>query len=310
MSLPFTVIGGYLGAGKTSLLNDLLSNAGAQRIAVLVNDFGSVNIDVALVRNRDGDTIELSNGCMCCSLADGFSGAIDRLSRRAADFDHVVIEASGVAYPARIAHLGETFGLNLNAIIVMVDAERIKALAADKFVGATIRGQLAQADLLVLNKTDLLDPHDCRNVHGWLVRHNGQSPVIDAVRGQVPLDVMFGAHMTPGVRRAGNPSRFQADHAAGFGTWTLEHEKPVTRAAMGRFAAGLGPDIYRAKGFASLLDEPACRYVYQQVGARWSLEDIKASDATPAISIVVIGRAGATTIAALERLLGVDSVAR
>ena len=115
-SLPFTVIGGYLGAGKTTLLNHLLTNARGLRVAVLVNDFGSVNIDVDLIRSHDGDTINLANGCMCCSLVGGFAQAIGQVRNRAESFDHVVIEASGVADPAKIAQYGQMYELPLDGI--------------------------------------------------------------------------------------------------------------------------------------------------------------------------------------------------
>ena len=307
LPLPFIVIGGYLGAGKTSLLNHLLSNAQGLRIAALVNDFGSVNIDVDLVRNRDGDTIELSNGCMCCSLSDGFSEAIDRLSRRNADFDRVVIEASGVADPGRIAHFGRSFGLALDGIFVVVDAERIRRLSRDKFVGATVRGQLAEADFIVLNKTDLITTQDHADVRVWLAQQTGDAPVFNAVQGQVPPEVIFGARETPIAVPAQPSFGFRFDHADSFGTWIVERSLPLSHGALERFATGLGPAIYRAKGFVYLRGEPGHRYLYQQVGARWSLDVYGAWSTAPLTRIVVIGRTGATTTNALEAVLDGDA---
>jgi hypothetical protein len=123
-ALPFTVIGGYLGAGKTTLLNHLLADAAGLRIGVLVNDFGSLNIDAALVRAHAGDTIELANGCLCCSLVSGFAEVLGRVKARAAEFDHVVIEASGVAEPLRVAEQAEGFGFPIDARLGSSTASR------------------------------------------------------------------------------------------------------------------------------------------------------------------------------------------
>ena len=102
-SLPLTIIGGYLGAGKTTLLNHLLTQADGLRCAVLVNDFGEVNIDASLIASHEGDTISLQNGCMCCSMADGFAAALAKILNNPRGIDHIVVETSGVAEPGMIA---------------------------------------------------------------------------------------------------------------------------------------------------------------------------------------------------------------
>ncbi len=104
--IPVTIIGGYLGAGKTTLLNSLLSGAHGVKLAVIVNDFGSINIDAALVANRDGETISLTNGCVCCSIGDNLALTLHDLAEQANGPEHVVIEASGVADPSKIARFG------------------------------------------------------------------------------------------------------------------------------------------------------------------------------------------------------------
>ena len=147
--LPITIIGGYLGAGKTTLLNRLLTEAHGLRAAVLVNDFGEVNIDAALVTEHAGDTLSLANGCMCCSMADGFAAAVARILKQGEKFDHVIVEASGVSDPGRIAETGRAFGLVVDGIIVVVDVEQIRSQAENKYVGDTVLRQLAQADMLI-----------------------------------------------------------------------------------------------------------------------------------------------------------------
>jgi len=106
--IPFTVIGGYLGAGKTTLLNHILRNNDGRRFALLVNDFGSINIDAALIKNQDGETINLANGCICCTLAAGFASAIYTILERDPLPDHIIVEASGVADPHKVAQYGRT----------------------------------------------------------------------------------------------------------------------------------------------------------------------------------------------------------
>src|SRR4051794_19414238 len=124
--IPLTVIGGYLGAGKTTLLNRLLHQNEGRRFAVLVNDFGSINIDAALIASHDGETMSLTNGCICCSLANGFLTALTQLRNRAEPPEHIIVEASGVADPLKIAQYGHTPGFRLESIIVLADAETVR----------------------------------------------------------------------------------------------------------------------------------------------------------------------------------------
>ncbi|MCX4194705.1 GTP-binding protein [Methylobacterium organophilum] len=154
---PLTVVGGFLGAGKTTLLNRLL--AGSQgRYAVLVNDFGAINVDAGLIRDHDGQTLRLTNGCVCCSLADGFLDTLMRVLAEPEPFDHIVIEASGVGDPGAIAEIALVEpGLVLRGVVVLADAERLPGLAADPRLGDTLARQIRAADLLVLNKRDLVD---------------------------------------------------------------------------------------------------------------------------------------------------------
>lgn len=304
VDLPFTVIGGYLGAGKTTLLNHLLAHAGGLRLAVLVNDFGSVNIDASLIRSHHGDTINLANGCMCCSLVNGFASAIGQIRDRAQDFDHIVIEASGVADPGKIAQYGQMYELPLDGILVVVDAEQIRKLATDKYVGDLVQFQLTQADLLVLNKNDLVSDETRASLRAWLAEQSPGTPIVETVNSELPLDVLFGTRSDRAQTRASSDTNRDAAHANSHETWTVERTRPVSRQAIERFAANLGSDIYRAKGFVCLDHDCQRRYVYQQVGHRWTLEaDHLIDDAEHRTLIVVIGRKGATDRSSLERLL-------
>ena len=303
--LPFTVIGGYLGAGKTTLLNHLLTNTVGLRIAVLVNDFGSVNIDAELIRGHAGDTINLANGCMCCSLVNGFAQAIGAIRNRADAFDHMVIEASGVADPAKIAQYGQMYQLPLDGIVVVADAEQVRTQAENKYVGDTVVRQFAQADLILLNKIDLVSAVEGAGLRAWLGELAPGTPIIDTVRASVPVEVLLGVHEHP-IPTGGEAEEQQpVEHSDVFETWTLERAVALSRHDIERFAAGLGEEIYRAKGFVWLRDAPERRYVYQQVGGRWSLEAGEAwNGESMRTRLVVIGRRGATSAGSLEGLLG------
>ncbi len=304
VNLPFTVIGGYLGAGKTTLLNHLLSNADGLRLAVLVNDFGSVNIDAGLIRSHHGDTINLDNGCMCCSLVNGFASAIGRIRDRSHDFDHVVIEASGVADPGTIARYGQMYELPLDGVVVVIDAEQIRRLSTDKYVGDTVLYQLAQADLLVLNKIDLVSEETRSSLRTWLSGHSPGTPIIETVKSELPLAVLFSARSVRSPLEAQRHKPHDAEHARCYETWTVERTGAVSQPAIERFATNLGSDIYRAKGFVCLEHDPQRRYVFQQVGHRWTLEPgDPISEADRRTLLVVIGRKGATNRSSLERLL-------
>lgn len=303
-NLSFTVIGGYLGSGKTTLVNHLLTNTENLRVAVLVNDFGSVNIDVELIRSHDGDTINLVNGCMCCTLVDGFASAIGRIRDRAEEFDHVVIEASGVADPGKIAQYGQMYELPLDGIVVVVDGEQVRMQAGNKYVGDTVLRQFSQADLIVLNKVDLVSAEDLASLRSWLASLVPGTPLIETVQSAVPLDVLLGAHegRAPVTTEAGGPHHISLGHP--YETWTIERTDPLPRKVLDAFASGLGTDIYRAKGFVCLQDDPDRRYVYQQVGTRWSLEPGPAWGDDPCRTLlVVIGRVGATSGEALDALV-------
>lgn len=156
MTLPLTILGGYLGAGKTTLINRLLMGQHGKRLTVLVNDFGAVNIDARLIAEHDGDTISLANGCACCQLQDDALKQLQELAAHDTPPDHVLVEASGAGEPARLAYLGYGVkGLQLAGIYVAIDAETIATKQNDKFTGRLVQRQIAQADFCLLTKTDL-----------------------------------------------------------------------------------------------------------------------------------------------------------
>lgn len=165
--VPVTVIGGYLGAGKTTMINRLLTGDHGLKLAVLVNDFGSVNVDAELIASHDGTTMRLENGCVCCTIADAMGDALDAVLPIKPD--HILIEASGVADPAKVGIYGQGWpGCRLASIVVLADAAAIRQQSVDRFVGPLIGTQLRAADVIMLTKTDLISHAETKAVRSWL----------------------------------------------------------------------------------------------------------------------------------------------
>jgi G3E family GTPase len=298
-SIPYTVIGGYLGAGKTTLLNNLLRNSQGLRLAVLVNDFGDINIDADLIASHDGETINLASGCICCSLADGFMLALNRVSKRKGEIDHIVVEASGVSDPLRIGHFGAILKLDLEGVIVLVDAEQIREKAANKYVGETVVRQLKGADLLVLNKIDLVTAQQLLDVRNWLAELVPSARIVEADHGEISLSVLLGrinASPHDGARESEQRSDAEVHpeaHNAMYETWSYVSGSPIARQDMHALLDSLPANILRAKGFVHLLEEPHRRCLLQLVGRRWKLSSGEPwGDTTPETRLVFIGLPG------------------
>jgi G3E family GTPase len=274
---PFTVIGGFLGAGKTTLLNRLLRSATGRRFAVLVNDFGALDIDSRLVVDHGGDTIALANGCLCCTIGDSLVTTLLALLEKPDRFDHIVVEASGVADPGRIADLGVLdTRLERDAVVVVVDAGSVRERAADRRLSDTITRQLAAADLLLLNKTDLAD--DVTALRRWLSAQS-PAPVIEAKHAEVPVDLLFG------LPRHGVPTL--TDAPGEFASWSYEWAEPVERDVVLGMLRTAG--ILRAKGIVRFADSSARRSVIHQVGSRLDIIDDEPWRESETSRVVLLG---------------------
>ena len=186
--IPLTVLGGYLGAGKTTLLNALIARADGRRYAVLVNDFGALPVDAALIEARDGDVLSLTGGCVCCAYGDDLSAALAQV--RDMEPDAVLLEASGVALPGPIAASAALIpGLAVEGVVVLADAETLAERLADRWTGDTVARQLAAADLVLLTKADLVG--DISAASGLVGAHT-DAPVIACANGAVDPDVVVG----------------------------------------------------------------------------------------------------------------------
>jgi G3E family GTPase len=285
--VPFTVIGGFLGAGKTTILNRLLATATGERIAVLVNDFGSVNIDAALVAAHDGETIALTNGCICCALSDDLALQLPELLERTPHIDRVVVEASGIADPGAVAQHGTRPGFRLDGVVVAVDVTTIVERTRDARIGHQVRHQLERADLFVLTHADLSDAGAQAAALELLAKTAPSSPVVHADRGDVPRDVLLGPLPRRGEHPAGPVSH-------GFESAAFEVPELVERDAIHRALDLLGPDVVRVKGIVRLRDDPDVATVVHVVGPRRRLRREPTMPVT-GCSLVAIGIKGALT---------------
>ncbi|MDP2330143.1 MAG: GTP-binding protein [Reyranella sp.] len=302
VTVPVTVIGGYLGAGKTTLVNHLLRTADGLRLAVLVNDFGALPIDRDLIVGSDGDTLEISGGCICCSYGSDLMEALLELPRRRPGIDRVLIETSGVALPGMVASaVGLLQGYALDGVVVLADAETVRRQAADAYLGDTITRQLAAADLVILNRCDLVGDAARDETVRWI---EGQAPngrVVPAERSRVPAELVLGLRGGAG-ERASNVLRTPGGVAVSvlYESLELTLDRAVDVEQMVRALTASDSGVLRAKG--SLRDREGRLVILQIVGRRAEITDAPAG-ATPG-TLVAIGLKGRLDRAAIDRGLG------
>ena len=295
--IPVTIIGGFLGAGKTTLLNHILSENHGLRAAVLVNDFGAINIDAKLVVGVEDDTINLANGCICCNIRDDLIGACLGLLQRPEPPDYLIIETSGVSNPLQIAN---TFLmpelqriLALDSILCVVDCEQFPSLTGEP--ADLARMQISAADILVLNKTDLVDSDSLENVSTLIRGISSESQVIQAIHGRVPLSLILGVGASEHNHRHLTVSHRHSDHGqhSDFSTWHWTSDRPLSMHKLRAFFEDLPQTIYRAKGIVYLEELPEYQIILQKVGKRSSLKDgSRWGSETPRTELVMIGIEG------------------
>ncbi|QRQ86865.1 CobW family GTP-binding protein [Cupriavidus oxalaticus] len=282
--IPLTVLGGFLGAGKTSLLNHLLRTQQGERVLVMVNDFGAINIDAELIAKAapgmPEGIVSLTNGCVCCSVGGDLMQAFLTVLKLPEPPGRIVVEASGVGDPARIAQLGRAGGgFRSEGVVTVADAEAVRRLAGDRYVGDTVRAQLRAADLVLLNKADLVGAGELDALRGWLGTQVPDARVIACQHGQVDARLILGP--APGAieaaaragagREGGHGVAMDTDHAAAFSGSSFASSIRFRRAALEGALNALPPQVLRGKGMVFLEGEDSPRLL-QICGKRWTLE--------------------------------------
>lgn len=289
--LPVTVIGGYLGAGKTTLVNHLLRNAGGRRLAVLVNEFGALPIDADLIEAEGNDLIAIAGGCVCCSFGNDLMAALMRLATLDPALDHVLIESSGVAVPGSIMTTAALLeGVRCDGIVVLADAGDIRRALDDPYIGDTIARQLSQADIVILNKIDRVAEPDA--LADWLREMAPEAAVVPCRQAQVPSQVVIGLGPLP-LR---NDNGHQHGHADGlFDSIELRPRDGLDADALAK-AIATGPfGVVRAKGWVA---EPGGVRLIHVVGSQWSASPGKGQP-----GLICIGLKGRLDRAALQALV-------
>jgi G3E family GTPase len=296
---PVTVLTGFLGAGKTTLVNRILSEAHGLRIAVIVNDFGAVSIDSQLIIGVEPGTVSLANGCVCCEIRGDLIAAVDSVLAQDRDLDALVLEASGVAEPSGIARTftSQVFRspVRLDGIVAVIDAEQLPAQAQDPATRDLVFGQIGYSDIVLLNKIDLADRARVDAVRSFVHDRLPAVRIIETSHAQVPFHVLLG---TGPAEKAAAPGRGTVGghrHGSGaFEHWTYTRDCALDTSALLASIRLLPRSVYRIKGFVHSARDPDHRYLLQAVGQRGEIHRFDEwAGRPPGTELVIIaGRSG------------------
>jgi len=272
--IPVTVLTGYLGAGKTTLLNRILTEPHGKKFAVIVNEFGEIGIDNDLVVGADEEVFEMNNGCICCTVRGDLIRIIEGLMKRKGKFDAIIVETTGLADPAPVA---QTFFVDedvsararLDAVVTVVDARWLKNQLKD---APEVKNQIAFADVIVLNKIDLVSAEELVSAEKSIRSINAYATIHKTTRSSVPLDAVLGKNAFDLDRILDIAPEFLEDVH-------VHHDEAIQSVALtvsgdidpekfmpwiNEFTQKEGPNILRCKGILSFKDEPK-RFVFQGV---------------------------------------------
>jgi G3E family GTPase len=311
-SIPVTIVSGFLGAGKTTLLNRILSSDHGLRMAVMVNDFGAINIDSQLIVSQTQTTISLANGCICCTVESDLIEQLGRmLDNRENRPEYIVIEASGVSNPVKIANTLRypqfRDVLSIDSILTVLDAAQFENL--EGAMAQLAMEQLDAADIIVLNKIDQVRREQVDALRArWLYP---KARLLEARHCEVPLELVLGVgrfnsdgklkpveSRVPSHSLGITPAR---DHGAIFDTWNWSSDQPLSLKALRQTLAALPTEIYRAKGVCNIAEVPGQRCIMHLVGNRCEINPAEKWQGTaPFSQVIVIGKRGAIDAEAFQ----------
>lgn len=302
---PVIILAGFLGAGKTTVLNHLLRTTTA-KIAVIVNDFGSINIDSLLITSRVEEKIELSNGCLCCSLGDGeFEETLETILTGVNRPDAIVIEASGLAEPedmAKMVVLSQNESVAYGGTVYVVDAVNVDGTRKKH---PEVKEHLSMADLVALTKTEQLNDEKINKVEAEIGELTS-APIVSAPHGQIAPELLFDIPPQTNAQLSllQQPEHHHHQHLHDvYTTVTFEASEPLAPEKFKHYMDNLPDGVYRAKGIVDFgLNGYGKKFAVQAVGKRWDMyaEDWRSNEA-PRTSFVLIGTDFDTT-AALDDL--------
>jgi G3E family GTPase len=300
--MPVTIITGFLGSGKTTLLNHILQNQQDLKAAILVNEFGDINIDSQLLVSVDETMMELSNGCICCTINDGLVEAVYNVLERGDRIDCMIIETTGVADPLPIAltFLGTELKhlTRLDAILTVIDAE---SFTEEHFQSEAAYSQMMYGDIIILNKTDLAAPEKVAQLEEYITQQKTKARILRSQHGVVPLPLIFDVQADPtpllAAQGSAEPSHGHHDHAHhhhhdhghdhghshhdhshghldndGFVAVSFECDRPFVLDYFQNFLdRELPNEVFRAKGVLNFVEVPN-RYIFQLSGKRYELK--------------------------------------
>lgn len=313
--LPVTLVTGFLGAGKTTLVNRVLRRFPEDRIGVLVNDFGDVAIDADLVVAAEGEVLTLANGCICCSLRSDLHRQMMSLAETEERPDHLLVEASGISDPATLLEtllqLERYQIIRLDGVVAVVDAERHASLSGSARHLAD--RQVMAADLVVLSKLDLVDAEVAASLQTHLQSRGKRT--LAAREGDYPLSSVLAPEGPRERSQESDPERAPTlrPESSGhdFRTWCFESEEPLAFKALVAALRKLPVGVHRAKGFVHAVERPGARLVVHLVGDRVQVRTIGDwGDRRPLSRIVFVGEPDALDPAALEPALAACRVQR
>lgn len=288
MTLPLTLVTGFLGAGKTTFINDLLLADHGQRIAAIVNDFGAINIDAELLAGAADAVVGLQNGCICCSLQGDLLRSLRLILAHQPPPERIVIEASGAADPRGILEVVLDpmlwSSISLDAVLCLVDAQDL-ADSPERAADPLWRAQVQHSDFAVLSKTAGLPPDALMALRAQLAPFRKQ--VVD-LADAVPLALLCdpGADMVRASPAAGRVG------AGRFSTVEWRHPGPLSQPRFQQALQQIAPGLLRAKGYVEFAERPGQVYLLQLVGRRASFRPV-ATPAEPGCRLVLIAEAAA-----------------
>ncbi|MCT7949283.1 GTP-binding protein [Ancylothrix sp. C2] len=286
--MPVTIITGFLGSGKTTLLNHILKNNQDLKIAVLVNEFGDINIDSQLLVSIDEDMMELTNGCICCTINDSLIDAVYRVLERPDKIDYLVVETTGIAdpFPIALTFLSQDLRdlTRLDSILTLVDCE---TFTPSHYSSSAAHNQIAYGDIIILNKIDLAPEGKIQSLENYIHSVKAGARILKCNQGIVPLPLILDVELTKidtysNIQTSHHHDHHHHDHNHshhlendGFVSVSFESDQPFYVNKFQDFLQQKLPEnVFRAKGLIWFIESPH-RHIFQLSGKRFELQEDK-----------------------------------